>query len=166
MISRAGAAENLPRFSAAALALLLLWGTLTLWVRERWALSLFQAVTYLLGILWAAVWGLGRARLRGSFPLLPLAGAALWGLLQLSLRTTVYRFDTWNAVLFWTAALVLTFASVQAFRGEEFRERCLRLALYFAFAMSVLATTQYFTSGGKVFWLFPSGYTDAMGSIE
>jgi len=29
--------------------------------------------------------------------------------------------------------------------------------------MSALATTQYFTSAGKVFWLFPSGYADALG---
>ena len=152
-----------PRASATALALLLVWGTLTLWIRERWALSLLQAGTYLAGMLWAAGWARGRVSLRGSFLLFPLAGASLWGLLQLSLATTVYRFDTWNAVLFWTAALVLAFLAVQAFAAPGLSERFLRLALYFAFAMSVLATTQYFTSGGKIFWLFSSGYPDALG---
>ncbi len=162
-MTRRGGAPDLPRLIAAALALLLVWGTLTLWVRQRWALSLLQAGVFLAGVLWAAAWGAGRTRFRGSLLLVPLAGAALWGLLQLSLGTTVYRFDTWNAVLHWTAALVLVFLSIQAFAAHGLGERFLRLSLYFAFALSVLATTQYFTSGGRIFWLFPSGYPDALG---
>ncbi len=36
----------------------------------------------------------------------------------------------------------------------------------FAFVVAVLATVQSFTAGGKVFWLFPSGYHDyVMGPI-
>ena len=38
--------------------------------------------------------------------------------------------------------------------------------LWFAFLTAVLATIQTFTSGGKVFWLFPTEYTDyVMGPI-
>jgi O-antigen ligase len=36
----------------------------------------------------------------------------------------------------------------------------LKAVLYFAAALSVVSTLQMFTSGGRVFWLFPSGYTD------
>ena len=35
----------------------------------------------------------------------------------------------------------------------------LNFVLHFGFALSVLSTLQMFTSGGKVFWFFPSGYT-------
>ena len=41
------------------------------WVGERWALSLLQAGTFLLGIVWAARWALRRLPLRGSFLLFP-----------------------------------------------------------------------------------------------
>jgi O-antigen ligase len=146
-----------------ALAALLFFGVLTLWVGQRWALSLLQAGTFLAGMVWIAAWGLGRAGLRGSLLLLPFASAAAWGLLQLALGTTVYRFDTWNAVLFWTTALVLVFVSLQALARQEARQSFLRLLVYFGFGLSVLATTQYFTSAGKIFWIFPSGYPDALG---
>jgi O-antigen ligase len=147
----------------AALALLLFYGVLTLWVRERWALGLLQAGVFLLGILWTAGWGFRRLCLRGSYLLLPLAGVLAWGLLQLLLRTTVYRFDTWEAVLFWGTLFVVVFLSLQTLHEDAVRRAFLRALFYFGFAMSVLATTQYFTSGGKVFWLFPSGYPDALG---
>ena len=163
MILGAGAADKVPRSFAAALALLLFYGVLTLWVRERWALSLFQAGALLLGIFWAFGWGVGCLRARGSLLLLPLAAATAWGLFQLALRSTVYRFDTWNSVLFWLSGLVLVFLSAQVLENERTRHRFLRALLYFGFAVSVLATTQYFTSRGKVFWLFPSGYPDALG---
>jgi O-antigen ligase len=161
--SSAGTATGgLGRFPA-ALAILLFYGVLTLWVRERWALGLLQAGAFLLGILWTAGWAFRRLCFRGSYLLLPLAGVLAWGLLQLLLRTTVYRFDTWEAVLFWGTLFVVVFLSLQTLHEDAVRRAFLRALFYFGFAMSVLATTQYFTSGGKVFWLFPSGYPDALG---
>jgi O-antigen ligase len=159
MTPGAGAPEGFFRRSLAALALLLFFGALTLWVRERWALSLLEAGVFLLGIVWA----LRSPRPHGSFLLAPFAGAVAWGGLQLTLGSTVYRFDTWNAVLFWSAALVVVFISAQALGSAQLRRDFLRSLLYFGFGISIVATTQYFTSQGKVFWLFPSGYPDAMG---
>lgn len=161
--SSAGTATDGFRRLPAALALLLFYGVLTLWVRERWALSVLQAGAFLLGMVWTAGWACGKLPFRGSYLLLPFTGAVVWGLLQLLLRTTVYRFDTWEAVLFWGTILVLVFLSLQILREDAVRRAFLRALFYFGFAMSVLATTQYFTSGGKVFWLFPSGYPDALG---
>jgi O-antigen ligase len=146
-----------------ALALLLFFGVLTLWVKERWALSLLQAGAFLIGMTWVAGWAIGWLPLRRSFLLIPFGVASAWALLQLWLGTTVYRFDTWNAVLFWATALVLVGAAIQILAGGRTRHTFLRALLYFAFGMSVLAVTQYFTSGGKIFWLFPSGYPDALG---
>jgi O-antigen ligase len=161
--SSAGAATDGHRRLPAALAMLLFYGVLTLWVRERWALGLLHAGAFFLGMVWTAWWAFGKVPFRGSYLLLPFAGAVAWGMLQLLLHTTVYRYDTWEAVLFWGTILVLIFLSLQTLREEAVRRAFLRALFYFGFAMSVLATTQYFTSGGKVFWLFPSGYPDAFG---
>lgn len=159
----AGATTDGLRRLAAALALLLFYGVLTLWVRERWALGLLQAGAFLLGMAVTAWWAFGKVAFRGSYLLLPFTAAVAWGLLQLLLRTTVYRFDTWEAVLFWDTILVVFFLSLQTLREDALRRAFLRALFYFGFAISILATTQYFTSGGKVFWLFPSGYPDAFG---
>jgi O-antigen ligase len=159
----AGAHDRFVRVSAVALASLLSFGVLTLWVRERWAAGLFQAGTFLLGMAWTVRWAQGRCRFRGSFLLLPFAGAAAWGLAQLLLRTTVYRYDTWEAVLLWMTGLVLVAVTLPTLSAAGMRRSFLSALLYFAFGLSVLATTQYFTSQGKVFWLFPSGYPDALG---
>lgn len=160
--SRSAVQDGLRRLPA-ALALLLFYGVLTLWVKERWALGLLQAGAFFLGMVWTAGWAFGKVPFRGSYLLLPFTGAVVWGLLQLLLRTTVYRFDTWEAVLFWGTVFVLVFLSLQTLREDAVRRAFLRALFYFGFAMSVLATTQYFTSGGSVFWLFSSGYEDALG---
>ncbi|RPI18903.1 MAG: O-antigen ligase family protein [Acidobacteriales bacterium] len=159
----ASASPGLFRSSALALAVLLSFSVLTLWVRERWAVSLLQVGVFLLGIVWAARWALRPFPLRQTFLYIPLTGTAAWGLLQLLLGTTVYRFDTWNAVLFWSTGLLLAFFAAHALAEPGTRRAFLRALLYFGFGMSVLATTQYFTSQGKIFWLFPSGYPDALG---
>ncbi|MFB3778489.1 MAG: O-antigen ligase family protein [Bryobacteraceae bacterium] len=149
--------------ATAALAGLLFFGVLTLWVKERWAVSVLQTGTYLLGMAGCWGWACGRLALDCRWVYFPFAGAALWGLVQLAAGSTVYRFDTWNAILFWTSAAVLVIVAATATGGAEARHRFLRLLLYFGFALSVLATTQYFTSQGKIFWIFPSGYPDALG---
>jgi O-antigen ligase len=148
------------RRSAVALALLLFFAVLTLWVPQRWALSLFQAGVFLLGSAWALRMMLRPYASRGHFLLIPFAGALLWGLIQLLAHTTIYRFDTWNAVLFWGTALVLVWLSVQIFADAEVGRAFLRAILYFAFGVSVVSVVQLLTSEGNVFWLFPSGYKD------
>jgi O-antigen ligase len=54
----------------------------------------------------------------------------------------------------------LFFLALQLFQRSSARHWFLRFALYFGAGLSVLATVQMFTSGGKIFWLFPSGYKD------
>jgi O-antigen ligase len=60
----------------------------------------------------------------------------------------------------WATWLALFFLALQLFQRSAARHWFLRFALYFGFGLSVLSTVQMFTSGGKIFWLFPSGYTD------
>ncbi len=159
----AGAAGGSWNALRAGLASVLIFGVLTLWVRGRWALSLLQAGVFILGIAWTWGWARRRQSARTSFLLLPLSLATAWGGLQIALGVTEYRFVTEEALLYWLTALVAAFLAVQALARHREREDLLELLLYFGFGVSVLAITQYFTSRGKIYWIFPSGYPDAMG---
>ncbi len=158
-----GARSGASRIRQWSYILLLYFGILTLWVRNRWALSLFQAGLFLLALIWLLDWGRERVRGRFAFVILPPAAAVLWGLVQLALGTTFYRFDTWNAVLYWLTALVVVFLAVQLFQDAGDLDFLLRAMLAFGSLLSALSVIQYITSGGKVFWLFPSGFPDAFG---
>ncbi len=77
-----------------------------------------------------------------------LAVAPLWGLLQIALHRSVYEWHTWEAVLAWTANLCAFFI---AYRQPRF----LQSTLWFAFALSIVATLTAFSSPlDKVFWIF------------
>ena len=108
----------------------------------------------------AVAWIIRGKRPRGSFVLFPLGAAVLWGLVQLCLGRTVYRWETWNAVLTWTTQLVCFFLGLQILATRKVRGQFLQALFYFGFALSVISTLQLFTAEGNVFWLFPSGYKD------
>ena len=144
----------------AALAVLLSYAVLTSWIDQRWAWGLAQFAVFVSIAGWAAGQWRRPFPVRGSLWLAPLCAAPVWGLLQLATHRTVYRWGTWNAVLDWATWLALFFLALQLFQRSAARHWFLRFALYFGFGLSVLSTVQMFTSGGKIFWLFPSGYTD------
>jgi O-antigen ligase len=148
--------------ATAALAALLSFAILTIWIGQRWAWSLVQFAVFVSMAGWAAVQLWRPSAVRGSWWLAPLCAAPVWGLLQLATQRTVYRWGTWNAVLNWAAWLALFFLALQLFQEPRAGRWFLRFAVYFGFALSVLATVQTFTSGGKIFWLFPSGYTEGV----
>ena len=146
--------------ATAALAMLLSYAILSIWIDGRWAWALVQCAVF----VWIAAWAASQLRhpspVHWSLWLAPLSAAPLWGLLQLAAHRTVYRWGTANAVLKWATWLALFFLALQLFERSSARHWFLRFALYFGCALSVVATVQMFTSGGKIFWLFPSGYTD------
>ena len=146
--------------AAAALSILLFAGILTLWVPYRWAVSLFQTGAFALAIAWAVRFALRPCTVKGSLLLIPLSGALLWGMAQLTFGETVYRWETWTALLKWGTNLILFFLALQVFPETGPRRRFLRVVLYFGAALSVVATVQMHSSEGRVFWLFPTGYKD------
>ncbi len=147
-----------------ALAALLFFGILTVWVPALWAASVFETGMFALAA--AAVLRARRNPPRFSFPLVPLSFAVLWGVFQLLSGRTIYAFDTRNATVRWTAFLATFFLGLSLFHSSPVRHWFRSAMLWFAFLVSVLATLQSFTAGGRVFWLFPSGYTDyVMGPI-
>ncbi len=68
----------------AALAVLLGYAVLTIWIDQRWAWGAAQFAVF----VFLGVWAAGQLRLpspvRGSLWLAPLSAAPVWGLLQLA----------------------------------------------------------------------------------
>jgi len=146
--------------AVAVLAVLLSYAVLAIWIDQRWAWSLAQVAVFASIAGWAGGQLRHPSPVRGSLWLAPLCAAPVWALLQLATGRTVYRWATWNAALNWATWLALFFLALQLFQRSAARHWFLRFALYFGAALSVLSTVQMFTSGGKIFWIFPSGYTD------
>jgi hypothetical protein len=146
------------------LAILFFFAILTLWVPALWPVAVFEA-----GIFSLAAAALLRARRdppRFSWPLVPLAFAVLWGLVQLFTGRTVYVFDTRNATVQWTVYLGVFFLGISLCQTSAMGTWFRSAMLWFGFLISVLAILQTFTSGGRVFWIFPTEYTDyVMGPI-
>ncbi|WP_321473431.1 O-antigen ligase family protein [uncultured Paludibaculum sp.] len=140
-----------------ALFLCLAWGILTLWVRDRWAVSSFQV-----GALVLAAISLVRSWKDGKPPrwhplLWPLAAIPAWGLVQLALGISVDPWNTSEAILIWAGHFAVAFVAVQV-AGEARRLRILLAG--FGVTLAVESMMQCWTAGGRVFWLFDSGYTE------
>lgn len=129
-------------------AAVLIFGILTLWVPWRAALSAFQ-----LALFAPATAALFRRRFRWHPIAILLAAAALWGLLQIALRRTVYEWRTWDSVLNWVTNFAAFLLALQL-SGEQ-RAKFLRVILIFAAVLSIVATfTDVASPTGKIFWIF------------
>ena len=146
------------------LAALFFFAILTLWVPALWPVAVFE-----IGIFALAAVALLRARHHPpafAWPLVPLSFAVLWGLIQLLTGRTVYAFDTANAIVAWLAFLAVFFLGLSLFHSPAIARWFRSAMLWFGFLVSILAILQSFTSAGRVFWLFPTPYTELlMGPI-
>ena len=158
-ISRSPTPCNKERLSTGSTIFLLACAaTLTIWNPDPFFAWAYEAAAFAL----AAASCLGGSFLV-SWWLFPLSGIALWGFGQLAIGATVYGWATLNASL-QNAALAATFlAGYQAF-GNQGARRQFRLWFgRFGFALSLVCVAAYFTSTGKILWLFPSPYPDNWG---
>ena len=141
-----------------ALPALLLFAVLTLWIEDRWAWSLFQ-----IGIFSLAAWRFSR---EGRFPtgtaLIPLACAAAWPLAQLAFGLTVSPAETANAALNWFTFFLVCALALEIGSDPAELRRLLRILAVSGLILATAAVIQQVSSGGKIFWLFPSGYTDGV----
>ena len=129
---------------------------LTLWVRERWALSGLQAAVFV-----CCTGRLGWLALKKQ-PVVPgfsaiLLAICLWGALQLVEHWTFAPYDTANATLYWLSAACLVWLGQQACAAREERRLFLKGALVLGALIAFAGIVQLFTSPGRVFWLFPLG---------
>jgi O-antigen ligase len=146
------------------LAALFFFAILTLWIPAYWPVTVFQVGVFTLAAV--AVVRAARSPIRLPYPLFPLAFAVAWGLFQWTTGRTAYAFDTENDTVQWATLLAVFFTAYTIFQDQDARRWFRSAMLWFSFLVAVLATLQTFTSGGKIFWHFPSGYTDfVMGPI-
>jgi O-antigen ligase len=144
--------------SAVGLATILFVSIMTIWVKERWSVSLLEGGLFALAAIWSGRITFRPYSIRCSFALVPLTGTVLIGLLQLLTGHTVNRWETWNAVLKWMTYLASFVIALQICSSSKHAAAFRRALLYFAFGLSVLSVLQFFTSPGKVFWLFEVEY--------
>jgi len=155
--------RGLEKITAFGLAALIVWAILTLWVRQRWATGVLHGGLFTLGAAWTVrFWRSGTSPKR-SWLWLPLGTVAAWGLLQLAIGRSEYRFATWVAVLGRIAELTAFFLALQALKSSALRRGWLRFLAIFGFLLSTIAVVQYFTVPGRIFWIFPSGYGEVLG---
>ena len=146
------------KFLAAVLAV----GILAAWVPHLWPWHVAAAL-----ILAFAAWCGVRRKLtwRSSPWLFALAAGVLWPWVQILAGSSAYQWETHSARLTWTAWLAtFAIASSAARRNERDRQWMLAAISLFSIALAFIAILQRFTAGGRVFWLFDSGYrTGQMG---
>ncbi|HTS25100.1 MAG TPA: O-antigen ligase family protein [Bryobacteraceae bacterium] len=142
----------------AALAAIIFFGILTLWVPAYYPIAVFQAATFALASV--AAWRGRHSLPRFAWPAVPFACGVLWGVIQWISGHTAYGFQTRLAILKWAAFLCVFLLGTSWFREAGTRHRFLSAMLWFGFLLSILATVQSFSAKGRVFWLFETPYTD------
>jgi uncharacterized membrane protein YGL010W len=155
-----------PIIVASCLILLLIFSTVTMFVRDAWALQSFQiGVFALLAIYLVAGIGRWQEYVAGGVAPFLVYLIPVWGLVQLLAHTTASSVETRASVLRWGALAGVFFLTQTVAQTREARRHLLSAFLIFATAMAVLCLTQLFTSGGLVLWYFPSGYTDVYATF-
>jgi O-antigen ligase len=98
-----------------------------------------------------------------EFVVLPVIGLAVWGAWQLIAGTTVYRFETGKSVLYWAANAAVFLIAREVCDSIYTRNRFLSWILWFGAALGLLTVLQYFTSEGRVFWIFSTQEARVLG---
>ncbi len=137
---------------------ILLYSVATVWVRERWAVSSLEMASFL-----CAVWVLARDAGRRNFPSIGavpalLFGMAAWASIQHWRHWTAVPAETLDATLYWLAAGGLAWLAMVVCSDPGDRVRFLELLLWTGATVCLAGLVQLFTSPGRVFWLFPSGF--------
>ncbi len=102
------------------------------------------------------------------WPIVPLAFAVAWGLLQWLTGRTVYPFDTRLAILRWSTFLCVFLIGISLFRDDAVRRWFRSAIVWFAFLVAAVANARRLSLlKAKMFWLFDPAYTTdyVMGPI-
>lgn len=146
------------RWCAYMTACLLAAGILTLWMPGLWPASVIQSALLVMVMLFAILHALHRGRWRFTALQIPLAVIPVWIAVQLFAGWTLDAWATTGKLVEWTVTFSVVF--LLAHVGAPARERLLTALLLFTTLLAAQALLQTFTAGGKVFWLYDSGYPD------
>jgi O-antigen ligase len=84
--------------------------------------------------------------------------------LQVALGSSVDTFETLLAAFNWATFLVVFLLATDILRGARERQFFLRAISLGGMTVAAAAVLQDYSSAGRIFWLFPSGYTsDVLG---
>lgn len=101
---------------------------------------------------------------RTAFPVAaPILGIGLWGFIQLAAGATVYRWATVNASLQNLALAATALAAFLMLRRPQGHAAFLRGVAWAGLAVSIVGVLAYWTSPGKILWIYPSVYPDNWG---
>lgn len=162
-----GSARRMRAVVGICLFLLLVFSTVTVFVRDAWPLETFQiGIFALLAAYLLSGIRSGRERIAGGWTPWLVYLIPFWGVFQLLAHTTASTFETREAVLKW-GALAGAFFLTQVVAGSRRQRRIFQSAfLCFATAMAVLCLAQLFTANGRVLWMFPTGYPIVFATFQ
>ncbi len=149
------------------LFLLLCFTTVTVWVREAWALQWFQIGVYSLVVV-QVLNGRGKENediAAGVIPLLVYL-IPLWGLAQIVLHTTTSSFETRGEVLRWGALAGVFYLSQTVTGSRSAQQKLLNATLCFATGMAVLCLMQLNTSEGLILWIIPTNFSNIYATFQ
>ncbi len=158
-----GGARKSSSVSAIGLFVLAAAATLTIYIRDP-----RPAWGYALGIfLLGGYRSFLEIRTPNSFRVSVLGVAvaviSLWGFAQLGAGATVFRPATWDAALRTLALGATAWVAANALREAGTQLHFLTAFAWFGFALSAVSVVAYFTSPGRVLWIFASPYPDVWG---
>jgi len=135
-------------------------GILLQWGRGRWASAVYQTAILLTMLAWS--WSAARSDrpLRWSAVWWPVALVPVWAAAQLGFASSVFPWATADRCVEWTVHASAAWMVAQAAGSQRFRADARVGLSWFAGCLAALALLQFFTSEGRVYWLFASGYPD------
>jgi O-antigen ligase len=121
---------------------------------ETWAISVLEAISVLLALLWLAKQWIEREITLLWNPLfLPMAAFGTLLILQIVLKTSAYPHDTLSGAMLYCSYAILCFLAAQTLiRSAEVRKIGVILAIY-GFAMAAFALLQGIAPNGKLYWI-------------
>jgi hypothetical protein len=151
---------KLPAMAACGVSLLIGFGILTLFVTDRWPVSILEAgllVQAATLLAWAAV---RDTPLHWHPVLLPVACTALWSALQSKIGLSAAPWLTGEKSLEYATTFAAVVLIAQAANDPVWRRRLVNGLLVFGTLLATVSLLQLVTSQGKAYWSFETGYTD------
>jgi O-antigen ligase len=133
---------------------LLMFGPLAFGAVEPWSIFILETGSLALLLIWFSKQWIDRELVVRWNPLyLPMAAFGVLVVLQIALKTTAYRHDTFSSALLYCSYAMLCFLSGQVLvRGAQARKIAVILTL-FGFAVAGLALLQGIAPNGKLYWI-------------
>jgi O-antigen ligase len=155
----------IPRLDKATLVTLLAFSaTVTVWNTDPLLAWGYEIAVFTLTGLEC----LKRRRIRAvSFPPVacgfPMVAIGLWGFVQLAVGASVYRWATVNAALQNAALAATALGAFLVLRRPQAQAAFLRGVGWVGLLIALASVLAYWTSPGKILWIFPTLYPDNWG---